>query len=105
MNLFTSFIYQPFLNLLVAIYLGLNTLTGGSADMGVAVIIFTIALRIILLPLSLASDRSEAERREIEEKIKEIKKVYSSDPLRQKQETRNLLRGNRRVLLSEGINL
>lgn len=105
MNLFTRFIYQPFLNLLVAIYLGLDTLTGGNADMGVAVIIFTIALRIILLPLSLASDRTESERREIEDKVKEIKQVFSNDPVRQKQEIRSLLRGNRRVLLSEGLNL
>ena len=105
MNLFTRLIYQPFLNLLVAIYLGLDTLTGGNADMGMAVIIFTVALRIILLPLSLASERTEAERREIEEKIKEIKIAFSSDPVRQKQEIRNLFHGNRRVLVSEGTNL
>src|SRR3989344_9421816 len=105
MGLFTLLIYQPFLNLLVAIYLGLNSVTGGKADMGIAVIIFTVALRIILLPLSFASDRTEAERREIEEKIKEIKKVFGTDPIRKKQEIRNLFWGNRRVLFSEGLNL
>lgn len=105
MTLFTSLIYQPFLNLLVAVYLGLDFLTGGNADMGVAVIIFTIALRILLLPLSIASSRTEAERREIEEKVKEINRLFKDNPVRQKKETRNLLKGNRRILISEGINL
>lgn len=105
MNPFTRFIYQPFLNLLVAIYMGLDVLTGGNADMGVAVIVFTIALRVLLLPLSIASDRTEAERREIERQVEEIAKRYRSDPIGIKQETRRLLRGNRRILISEGINL
>jgi len=105
MNLFTHFIYQPFLNLLVAIYMGLNTISGGNTDMGVAVIIFTIALRIILLPLSLASSRTEAERREIEEKVAEINRVFNADPLRSKSEIKKLLKGNRRILISEGLNL
>lgn len=105
MDIFTRFIYQPFLNLLVAIYLGLDVLTGGNADMGVAVIIFTLALRIILLPLSIASDRTEAERREIETKVEEIHKAYSHDPVRKKEEEKKLLRGNRRILISEALNL
>lgn len=105
MGLFTRFIYQPFLNLLVTIYIGLDYLTGGNADMGVAVIIFTIALRIFLLPLSLSSERTEAERYEIEEKLKQINKTFRNDPVRKKQETKKLLRGNKRVLLLEGINL
>lgn len=105
MGLFTQFIYQPFFNLLVVIYWGLDTVTGGNADMGIAVIIFTIALRVILLPLSLASGRTESERRDIEEKVKELEKVFKDDPVRLKQETKSLLRGNRRILISEGINL
>ena len=105
MNLFTHFIYQPFLNLLVAIYMGINAISGGNTDMGIAVIIFTIALRFILLPLSLASSRTEAERREIEEKVAEINRVFKDDPLRTKSETKKLLKGNRRILISEGLNL
>jgi YidC/Oxa1 family membrane protein insertase len=105
MSLFTRLIYQPFLNLLVAIYLGLDFVTGGNADMGIAVIIFTLALRVILLPLSIASSRTEAERHEIEEKVKEINRTFKADPIRQKQEMKKLLRGNRRILISEGMNL
>jgi YidC/Oxa1 family membrane protein insertase len=105
MGLFTRLIYQPFLNLLVAIYLGLDFITNGNADMGIAVIIFTLALRIILLPLSIASSRTEAERHEIEKKVKEINKAFKANPIRQKQEMKKLLRGNRRILISEGINL
>ena len=105
MGLFTRFIYQPFLNLLVAVYTGLDFVTGGNADMGIAVIIFTIILRIFLLPLSIASSRSESERREIEEKVKEINRAYKDDPVRKKTEIKNPLKGNRRILISEGINL
>lgn len=105
MGLFTTFFYQPFFNLLVAIYLGLDVITGGNADMGVAVIIFTVALRIILIPLSIASSRTKSERRDIENRFTDIKKTFKSDPVRQKEETKKLFRGNRRVLISEGVNL
>lgn len=105
MGLFTNFIYQPFFNLLIAIYLGLDVITGGNADMGIAVIIFTVALRIILLPLSIASSRTESERRDIGEQFAEIEKTFKADPVRQKEETKKLFKGNRRVLISEGVNL
>ena len=70
---FIQIFYQPFLNLLVILYYGLDLVTGGNADMGVAVILFTIAIRILLLPLTISSSRSEEERRRLEGDIEEIK--------------------------------
>lgn len=103
--LYTTLIYQPFFNLLVAVYAGLLRIPNNSfADMGVAVIIFTLALRIILLPVSLASHRSASERKQIEENVKKIKHQYQSDPVKQKQLIRKLFLGNRRVVISEAFN-
>jgi len=103
-HFFTIFIYQPFFNLLVFFYwlLGLG---GGVADMGVAVIILSIIVRIILLPVSLAGDRTEAERREINAKLAKIEKDFAHEPIRLKQEYKKILRGNKRIIFSEILNL
>jgi membrane protein insertase Oxa1/YidC/SpoIIIJ len=105
MSLFTTFIYQPFFNLLVGIYWILDQITGGNADMGTAVIIFTIVFRILWLPISFASGRSEKERHNISEKIKAVKAEYAKDPLRLKEEMRKIMTGNKRVVVMSGINI
>lgn len=105
LELYTSFIYQPFLNLLVLIYYGLNLIPGNVyADMGVAVIIFTLALRFLLLPITLASTRSEKERHDIEDSIKSIRAQHQAEPITQKKLIRRLWLGNRRVLVAETFN-
>lgn len=104
-NWFVLFIYQPFLNLLVAIYWALGFFTQEKADMGIAVIIFTVAFRIIWLPISLLSSRSEKERRQISAQISQINKNFRHDPISQKAETKKLLKGNRRILFASTINI
>jgi membrane protein insertase Oxa1/YidC/SpoIIIJ len=107
-HLFTLIIYQPFLNILVGIYwvLGLASHVGNAvtnapaADMGVAVIIFTIIVRIILLPLTLAGERSEKERREIEEKIQEIERRFEGSPIQMEREIKLVLKSSRRMVFS-----
>lgn len=103
--LFTTFIYQPFLNLLVGLYWILGVITGGHPDMGIAVIILTIIIRVILLPLSLAGDRSENERRELTAKIKEIEEAYATDPIQMEKRKKKVMRANARILLAELFNL
>lgn len=103
--LFVRFFYQPFFNLLVAIYWLLDLATGGRADMGIAVILFTIAFRILWLPISLSSSRSEKERREIAEKVKSIKAHYRNDPVGERKATKALLKGNRKIMLLSGLDL
>ena len=103
--LYTTFIYQPFFNLLVAVYAGLLRIPNNSyADMGVAVIISTLVLRVILLPVSIAAHRSASERKQIEKNIKKIKQQYHSDPVKQKQLIRKLFLSNRRIVISEAFN-
>lgn len=106
LEFYTQFIYQPFLNLLVGIYFLLQQIpTLPHADMGVAVIIFTVALRILLLPLTFSSQRSETERRDIQDKVKNLKQQLRSNPILLRQEIRQLFHGNRRMVISETINL
>lgn len=104
-HLFQILIYQPFLNLLVGIYWLLDLLPNTVADMGVAVIIFTIAIRIILLPLTISGERSEKERREVAEKVKAVEDQYGTQPLLLEQEIKKVFRSNRRIIVSELIDL
>lgn len=103
-NIFTTFIYQPFLNLLVIIYQLLGRIDG-KPDMGWAVIIFTIMFRIIILPISLSSGRSEKEKHEISEKYKEIEALKASDPIQARQLKRQLIKSNPITIISEFIDL
>jgi len=104
-SLFTAIIYQPFFNLLIFFYWCLDKLTAGNPDMGVAVILLTIVIRILLLPMTLSGDKSESERRQISAKVKEIESVYSHDPVLVRQKTKQVLRGSRSVLIGEIISL
>lgn len=104
-NLITTLVYQPFFNLLVYIYLVLDKATGGRADMGLAVILFTIIFRLLILPLSLKSDRSEKEKREIYQKLSSVKSYFRDNPARLKEETRKLISQNKRILGAEFLDL
>jgi YidC/Oxa1 family membrane protein insertase len=73
--------------------------------MGWALIILTIVIRIVLLPVSFASDRSEQERHEIHEKYLHIAETYKSQPVKRDEMVRVLMRGNRRVLIAEAVML
>jgi membrane protein insertase Oxa1/YidC/SpoIIIJ len=104
MDLFTTVIYQPFFNVLVLFYWILDQITG-NADMGVAVILLTILIRILMLPMSLAGDKSEKDRREISRKVKELEARYSHDPVMFKKEKRKVLHESKAVLIAEFFSL
>lgn len=101
---FVTYIYQPFFNILVGIYWLVGRMFG-EPDMGVAVILFALVVRIILLPLDFAFDRSENEKLAITEKIKKLQKEYRTDPVRLKQEVRKVMHGNPGPVISETINI
>ncbi len=103
MTIFTAIVYQPFFNLLVFFYYLLEQIPGNKADMGVAVILLTLAIRILMLPLTIAGTRSKGERHAIEKAIKKIKKTYTN-PAQQKEAIRKIFLSNKRVLTSESIN-
>ena len=101
----TTFIYQPFFNLLVYIYLLLSKMTGGNSDMGWAVIIFTVIFRIILLPLSMRGERSEKERWEISQRVDSVERNFGHDPVKKKEAIRAIISSNKKVLSWEMFDL
>lgn len=104
-ELFTQLVYQPFFNFLVMIYYALRLVIGPEADMGIAVILFTIAIRVLMLPLTLSGDRSEAERRRVENKVKDIRRQFAADPVARDAHIKALMKGNQRIVLSSSANL
>lgn len=104
-ELFVQLFYQPFLNILVVIYYGLKLVMGERADMGIAVILFTVVVRILMFPLTISANRSEEERRKLEEQVKEIKEKFSADPIARDAHIKMLMRSNKRVVVSSTIDL
>ena len=103
--MFEQYIYQPFFNILVGLYLLLGGISPSLLDMGIAVIIFSLVIRLILFPLTLAGERSEDEKRKIAAKITEIKRLYSHEPIRQREEIKLVMRANLRSVIATTANL
>lgn len=72
--MFETFFYQPVLNLLIFLY---NIIPFN--DLGVAIIFLTIIIKLILLPLSKKSIKSQKELQEIQPKVEELKKEYKDN--------------------------
>lgn len=102
---FITFVYQPFFNILVGFYWILDKVTGGEPDMGVAVIFLTLLIRLLLLPLSLAEHRSQKEKDEIAEAVRELEEEHKDDPIQLKLQKKTFLRQNKRVIIAEFVNL
>jgi YidC/Oxa1 family membrane protein insertase len=80
-ELFHNLVFVPIYNLLV--YL-IDIVPGG--DVGIAVILATIAVKVALLPLSISVARSQKAMKDIEPRIKELRKQYKDDKERQAKE-------------------
>jgi YidC/Oxa1 family membrane protein insertase len=61
-------------------------------NLGVAVIILTILLRIVLLPFTILSERGKMISQRIKKDLAEIDHDYINDPIRKKQAIRNYLK-------------
>lgn len=103
--MFEHYIYQPFFNILVGLYLLLGGISPNFLDMGIAVIIFSLVIRIILFPLTLAGERSEEEKKKIIDQVLEIKRLYSHEPIRQRAEIKLVMRSNSRSVIATTVNL
>lgn len=66
MSLLTTVFYQPLFNLLVAVY---NTV----GDMGVAIIVLTLIIKLVLYPLSQKSVVSQRALQELQPKVEALK--------------------------------
>lgn len=80
-DLFHNTIYIPIYNLLVFL---LDTLPG--ADLGLAVITVTLAVKLLLTPLSLAAVKTQREMRVLEPELKALREKYKEDKETQAKE-------------------
>ena len=79
---FHAVFYNPIYNGLVAL---MAVIPGG--DVGVAVIVLTIVIRLILLPFSLSAARTQRAIKELEPKIKDLKEKHKGDKEKEAVET------------------
>lgn len=73
-GLFNTIFYQPIFNLLVLLY---DTIPGN--DIGVAIIVLTAIIKLILLPLNVQALRSQKAMQDIQPKINELKEKYKDN--------------------------
>lgn len=71
-GIFTTIIFQPLYNALIALYVVFP-------DLGVAIILLTIGIRLLLLPTSKKSIESQKKMQEIQPEIKKIQQRYKND--------------------------
>ncbi|MEA2007262.1 MAG: YidC/Oxa1 family membrane protein insertase [Patescibacteria group bacterium] len=69
---FTAIVFQPLYNALVALYVIIP-------DLGVAIVLLTIAIRFLLLPTSKKSIESQKKMQEVQPEIKKIQAKYKND--------------------------
>ncbi len=84
---FHAVFYNPIYNALVAFV----AIVPGS-DVGIAVILLTISIRIILLPFSLSAARTQRAMKILEPKIKELKEKHKNNKEKEALETLALYR-------------
>ena len=84
-----TYLYQPLFNALIWIYLNI-----AGRNLGWAVVWLTIFLRIILLPLTIISERDAARQKNVEEEARNAAKAYKNDAVAQKEEIRKIMKKN-----------
>jgi membrane protein insertase, yidC/oxa1 family len=65
----------------------LNFLYNLFNNYGIAIIVFTILLRIILIPITVSQQKSMKKNAKVQEKMKEIQKKYKNNPEKLNQKT------------------
>lgn len=90
LELWHDYLYQPLLNLLFFLYDRF-----ASENLGVAVIELTVIIRMALLPFSIVSERKRARFEALSEQIATVGRQFKNDRVKQREETRKLLRVQR----------
>lgn len=80
-QLFHSIIYQPIYNALIFLY---NVVPGH--DLGVAIILLTVIIRLILYPLAKKQIESQKKMQELQPEIKKLQEKYKGDKEKQGKE-------------------
>jgi YidC/Oxa1 family membrane protein insertase len=73
-SLFATLVYNPLYNALV----GLIAI-GGFMDVGVAIVVLTLVVKLALFPLSMKASRTQRLMKELEEPTKVIREKYKND--------------------------
>ena len=68
----------------------LNALYTVFNNYGIAIIVFSIILRIILIPITIKQQKSLKKSAELQEEMKEIQRKYKNNPEKLNQETIDL---------------
>lgn len=84
-NIFNTFLYKPLFNALIFLY---EYLPGH--DFGMAIIVLTVIIRLILYPLMVQAIKSQKAMAELQPKLQEIQKKYKNDKEGQARETMEL---------------
>lgn len=84
-NIFTVIFYQPILNLLVFLY---NTVS--FQDLGVAIILLTVLIKLILWPFGQKAIKSQKALQDLQPKVEELKKKYADDKVELSRATMDL---------------
>jgi len=85
MTLFNEVLYRPFFNAVIFLY---NVLPGH--DFGVAIIVLTVVIRVILFPLSVKTIKSQKSLAKVNSKVKELKEKFKHDKNAQSAEIMKL---------------
>jgi YidC/Oxa1 family membrane protein insertase len=81
-----------FINLMTSILAGIE---GWCGDWGMAVIILTIIIRLLIMPLMTHSTRSSARMQALQPKLQEIQDRYADDPQRASEELQRIYSENK----------
>ena len=82
---FNVILYQPLFNALILIYLYLP-----GHDFGIAVIVLTLLIKLVLYPLGVQAIRSQKNMAQLQPKIKEIQEKFKNDKEQQSRATMEL---------------
>lgn len=93
MNL--DFLTAPLEKFFYLINSGIHTvIPNNNISFGLAIIVFTIIIRIALLPLSIKQTKSTAKMGAIQPEMKKVQAKYKSDPQKSQQEVMKLYKEN-----------
>ncbi len=88
-SLFHTFLYVPIYNLLIFF---VDVVPYG--DVGIAVILVTLVVKLVLTPLSVSAMKTQRRMKFVEPQLKEIKEKYKDDKEKQAKETFALYKNN-----------
>ena len=86
-NLWNQYLFIPLLNVLMILYSG-----PAGGNLGYAVILLTVALRVALLPLNIISLKGRQSYAALEKRVAKIRALYKNDSVLMRERLRQLLK-------------